>query len=238
MFQGYVINLDSRPDRMAKFNQQSAAKYFHRCSAIDKAAIERVGVERIFDLAKGKELASRPVAFGEMGCTLSHLGCWNLIAQNQQLNDDDFAIVAEDDVTFMPNFENLIPVLMDYLKDAHPTADLIILQKLGLRTEKLPTATEDTQEFRYVYPKQKEECDSDGSSLYLIRKSRAKKLMMEAMERKPFWLADDFSIFCPLENIMILLPLLGVVENNADSDLELERNAVRALREAHVLELK
>src|SRR5262249_53211318 len=44
---------------------------------------------------------SRPLKYGEIGCTLSHLACWKHAAAT---GDEDFVVILEDDAIVPPTF--------------------------------------------------------------------------------------------------------------------------------------
>lgn len=172
---------------------------------------------------------NRPVTWGEIACTLSHIGCWKKIANDDDIQDNDFCVIAEDDVRFIPNFSNAINVLINGLKN-HPDNNLIILQKLGTREliwkERLLLS--DNIEI-HKYPDHESTLyNHDGASLYLIQKSLTKHLLNELIDKKPYWLADSISEFHPsIKNIGITVPLLGYIPQNNPSDLEQDRKQAR-----------
>ena len=101
MFKGYVINLTRSKERLYRFNQHPDAKFFTRLEAIDKNDFEHISnVENLlFDQTFVQSHYHRAsVSLGEICCTLSHIKAWKMIAEDQSLNDDDFAVVAEDDI--------------------------------------------------------------------------------------------------------------------------------------------
>lgn len=44
---------------------------------------------------------------GDIGCTMSHVGIWQKIAADTSILENEFALVFEDDVIFMPHFEDI-----------------------------------------------------------------------------------------------------------------------------------
>ncbi|MCT8654222.1 glycosyltransferase family 25 protein [Glaesserella parasuis] len=233
MFVGYVINLNHRTDRLYNFYQHPDAKYFERVAAIDKTAIQQldnsVGGEFLFDNRYIKETHRRDVTSGEIGCTLSHIKCWQKIANHSKLEDDDFAVVAEDDVVLCEEFANYICELQKLLKD-FPNVHLILLQRLEYEQDNsLDFAGEDTRNFQLKGYDNSRQFDNHGSALYLIKKKQVKEILNTLSSTKPSWLADGFSQFCEHNRMRILSPLLGKIINGAEteSDLELDRQESR-----------
>lgn len=225
MLQAYVINLDQRTDRLYEFYQQQDAQYFRRVSAVDKAVLALIGEPSyFFNTAWNSQYIGRAVTFGEIGCTLSHIKTWKLIAENDQLADDDFAIVAEDDVKLVANFTRYLTVCLPHFKTTE--ADIILLQKLSLANGGNVTLFTGG-ELHYFIPNSVIESDNDGSSLYLIRKSKVVSLIKRLEKEKPHWLADQFSLFCDVDKMIILSELFGYVPKPDDSDLEYERTLAR-----------
>lgn len=219
---GYVINLDREPGRLQKFLSQTEASFFQRMPAVDKKLIELFDLDNFFDTARFLEIDRRSITAGEIGCTLSHIACWKAITHNKALIDDDFAIVAEDDVILCDNFSTIVSNVIVYLKQ-RPDVDVLILQKLGIFDLK----------WRNCLYKGEDEIDlfkissynNDGSALYLIRKSCARALTERVKSEKPYWLADWFDVFGDHDRTLVASPLLGYVAGgvNAPSDLELDR---------------
>lgn len=224
MLQGYVINLDRHPERLFKFYQQPEARLFQRIPAVDKQILALLGNGNLlFDVEGLAKKIQRPITLGEVGCTLSHIKVWQAIAENSQISDHDFVLVAEDDVKLIENFQSYLrPLVQSVLEQP---LDLVILQKLGLYSNNI--ALFNSGVLTYSSPTLSIHCDNDGSALYLIRKAKAKSLVAELASRKPDWLADQFSAFCDLERIAILSHQFGYIEENSPSDLEQERNIAR-----------
>lgn len=224
MLQGYVINLDRHPQRLEKFNQHPDAKYFQRVRAVDKLDLEKVGdLSFLFDIEQSRKFIYRTLTSGEIACTLSHIRCWKAVAENPELMDHDFAIIAEDDLILVSQFSQILQQLQQPLTQMKEV-DWVILQKLGLYQS---LTIYQGSDLTFHHPTHSQHCDSDGSSLYLIRKSKAKQLLEKLHSQKPFWLADQFSYFCDLNKILIANQLLGYVNEQFESDLEMERELSR-----------
>ena len=107
MLSAYVINLDRSPERLEKFNQHPDSIYFTRFLAVDKAWFAHIPHvdSLLFDNTYIAQKYNRNnITLGEICCTLSHIGCWKKIAEDYSLEDQQYAVVAEDDVVLTPNF--------------------------------------------------------------------------------------------------------------------------------------
>ncbi|WP_150540210.1 glycosyltransferase family 25 protein [Actinobacillus vicugnae] len=228
MFYGYVINLDRHPQRLMRFLTHPDAKYFERVPAIDKKVLALFNApEMLFDIERIQNTIARNITLGEIACTLSHIRCWQKIAQNTHLALNDFALVAEDDIQLVDNFDFFLNNIQQELKN-RPHIEIALLHKLSLFHEGFYTANADERDFHFLTEHHASLFDNDGSALYLIRKDRAIQLVEQLKSSKPYWLADHFSHFCPTQNMMVLNPLLGKIANLNDSDLEAEREIARA----------
>ena len=93
----YVINLDRSPLRLAGMTDLfgAAGIPFERFAAVDG---DRLPAERIEGLTFRRP-DYRALTPSEVGCFLSHRGCWERIAAGS----DDFAAIFEDDIDFSRN---------------------------------------------------------------------------------------------------------------------------------------
>lgn len=232
MFTAYVINLNYRTDRLQEFYQQQDAHYFQRVPAIDKAMLNLSvygQLNYVFDTARCKQLIGREVTAGEVACCLSHIKCWHLVAENPNLTDDDFAIIAEDDVRLCPDFAKNIQCLFEDMQQ-QPDYDVFLLQRLFWENiVDLSLATQKVNKLYFLSSPDKKFFDFKGTSLYAMRKSRAIELVAYLSKYKPYWLADHLSCLYDVDKICTVSPLFGVIPDGieADSDLEAEREMAR-----------
>lgn len=119
LFSSFVINLESRLDRLQEFRLQSERENFSfvRVPAIDCHQAESSLARKIVALDEGfrDPTTARRMKLGEVGCALSHVSTWALIAA---LRDPSaFAVVFEDDAAVVHNFvtelENVLAVVPD-----------------------------------------------------------------------------------------------------------------------------
>jgi glycosyl transferase family 25 len=108
----YVINLRRRPDRRAwmahSLPPELPATFTSDWSGpfdgheLRRADLE-VGGYKLFpwQIESDNSWWSRPLKYGEIGCTLSHLACWRHAAQT---GDEPYILVLEDDTVLQPTF--------------------------------------------------------------------------------------------------------------------------------------
>ena len=200
----YVIYASEKIERLSDFLQYSSDSYFVPISAISKEQVSLLGnSSALFNLKKAEELLERTPNNKEIAHTLSHIQCWKAIAENKQLQDNDFALIAESEIQPVENF---IQHAIHYA-NKYSSYGIIKLQRDGETPacERLYQASDepdaliygDTNQYNY------------GCSLYLIRKNVAKKLTALLSETKPYWLADQFAAFHEPQNIAQARYLLG-----------------------------
>ena len=222
---GYVINLDRQPERLTHFYQQPGSEIFQKVSAVDRKVLDIIGnKEFFFDVTTFTRMIPRGPTMGEIACTLSHIKCWQLIALDESIDEDEFCLIAEDDITLLPTSKGtpskFLDVVSDIAKALEDTpVELVKLQMLSYRESNLFTGSGNISLSKSIAT----ELDNTGSALYLMRKSLTLSIMHKLKTKKPYWLADGFTKFCNPENIMMTLPLLGYIQNNFSSDLEEER---------------
>jgi len=92
----YLINLDRRPDRLAKMTERLAGLPFIRISAIDG--------EQLKDLQYGSEMKKHNMTKNEIACILSHKKIWETIVDKKI----PFACILEDDACLSSSFPDFI----------------------------------------------------------------------------------------------------------------------------------
>lgn len=226
---GYVINLDRQPERLTHFYQQPGSEIFQKVSAVDRKVLDIIGnKEFFFDVATFTRMIPRGPTMGEIACTLSHIKCWQLIALDESIDEDEFCLIAEDDITLLPTDKNTPSKFLDVVSDIAKTlenmpVELVKLQMLSYRESNLFIGSGNISLSKSIATGLDSSYDNTGSALYLIRKTLTQSIMHKLKTKKPYWLADGFTKFCNPENIMMTLPLLGYIQDNFSSDLEEER---------------
>ena len=130
----YVINLKRRPDRRAwiagSLPPELPAIFTSDWEGpfdgheLDRANLEEAGYQLFpWQIESDNSWWSRPLKYGEIGCTLSHLACWRHAAQN---GGEPYILVLEDDAVLQPTF---LDELLDGLErlDGHTPFDLLYL---------------------------------------------------------------------------------------------------------------
>ncbi|MEO7933075.1 MAG: glycosyltransferase family 25 protein [Chthoniobacterales bacterium] len=106
----YIINLDSATDRWASVSQSFAGTQFdiHRVSGVNGHALQLPIPEYSEGLYRW--FHGRPTSLGHVGCYLSHVKAMREFLTSE----DDYALIAEDDLTLEPDFEAAIQEAMHY----------------------------------------------------------------------------------------------------------------------------
>ncbi|MBS6018292.1 MAG: glycosyltransferase [Haemophilus parainfluenzae] len=200
----YMIYASEKIERLSHFLQCASDSHVVPISAVTKEQVSLLGhSSALFNLKKAEELLDRTPKNKEIAHTLSHIQCWKAIAENEQLQDDDFALIAESEIQPVENF---ILHAINYA-NKYSSYGIIKLQHDGegrsgerlfqIGDEPDALVYGDTNQYNY------------GCSLYLIRKDVAKKLTALSSETKPYWLADQFTAFHEPQNIAQARYLLG-----------------------------
>ena len=230
----FLISLDKDAQRRELFFSQPDTADFTLFSAINTMNVEQAELEQRFDMAKFEQHYGRKVTKGEIGCTMSHLGVYELIVNDAAINEDDYALVCEDDCLFAANFQqNLTALLHEKL-----SADMVLVGQskiLDFNDTELainyPTTFRFMQkkvggtEYRYAYPYKNYFA---GTVAYLIKKSAARKFLAQKTTALPFWLADDYILFGQKFAIdtLVVRPLMAIENPNLVSNLETLRGSI------------
>ena len=218
----YVIYASEKIERLSHFLQCASDSHVVPISAVTKEQVSLLGhSSALFNLKRAEELLERTPNDKEIAHTLSHIQCWKTIAENEQLQDDDFALIAESEIHPVENF---IQHATHYA-NKYSSYGIIKLQHDGdarsgerlfqIGDEPYALIYSDINQYNY------------GCSLYLIRKNVAKKLTALLSETKPYWLADQFTVFHEPQNIAQACYLLG--ENPTQKQQEKIENPLFSL---------
>lgn len=200
----YVIYASEKIAGLSHFLQCASDSHVVPIPAVTKEQVSLLGnSSALFNLKKAEEILNRTPNNKEIAHTLSHIHCWKVIAENEQLQDNDFALIAESEIQPVENF---IQHAINYA-NKYSSYGIIKLQRDGKTPacERLYQASDepdaliygDTNQYNY------------GCSLYLIRKNVAKKLTALLSETKPYWLSAQFTAFYEPQNIAQARYLLG-----------------------------
>jgi len=116
---------------------------------------------------------------GKLGCNLSHQSLYRKIAENPNLNDNDWILIMEDDLEFLtpntlPNFENMVREVVEIDPETN-----------FLRCYTFPIFICGQFQFWNCIgnPSIYEEIDQWGTQCYIIPKHFAKKIAYEVSDR-------------------------------------------------------
>lgn len=108
----YCINMNESSDRYERFKAQMARytslqAIYERFPAIDGSKIKQH--------PQIDKRVHRFLSDSQIGCALSHLTLWTTIADDSDIDDDDWVMIAEDDVVFVEQIEgqltSLVPLI-------------------------------------------------------------------------------------------------------------------------------
>lgn len=128
----YMINLDSRPDRLESFVKVHPDITFTRSPAVYGKTLQMS--KTLYELCKHNTFQWKKSV---IGCALSHISVWNKIVQG----DATYTLIIEDDVRFNQGWFN-------YVKDIPDDAELVYLGGvLPANRQVLPHALEKVNEY-------------------------------------------------------------------------------------------
>ena len=177
----YVINLDRDKDRLAKVEQEFAAAgmAFKRVPAINGADLP----DRIAPYFLDADGNYAPhLTAGEIGCYASHLSVWHRVL----LEEDRCALICEDDVRLVPQFREVIDLI---IAKAPPGWDLI---RLSSPTERAKYRFAEVSPYYSIVRYTKIPASAAG---YLLSKVGAMKLLVVTRRTRPV----DLDCGCPWE---------------------------------------
>lgn len=108
----YVINCDIHKKRMDKFNKSAKKEglKFKRFSCVKgNTFTDDIICKMIDENLISKNADMNPI---EVAINLSHLNVWDMSLQN----NDDYALILEDDIKLMPNFVKKVNIILNTLK--------------------------------------------------------------------------------------------------------------------------
>lgn len=239
----FLISLEKDSQRRELFFSQPETSDFVVFTAINTMNLSDDELANKFNPEKFKKSYHRAVTKGEIGCTLSHLTIYEKIINDENIAENEYVLVCEDDVLFADNFQqNLTALLAQNL-----TADIVLVgqSKIPSFNDKelcinYPTTFQFAQKpiadtgYYYSYPYKNYFA---GTVAYLIKKSACRRFVLEMKKTAGvYWLADDFILFgneLGLD-ILVIRPLMAIENPNLTSNLEelrgsLNNNLVKKL---------
>lgn len=164
----YVINLSSRPDRLAHMQDQanSLGFTFSRIAAVDGHKPEFI---EAFSSHSPRLLNGPPLRPPEVACFMSHRLAWQQIANGKA----QFGCVMEDDLVFMPDFGRIL--IPDWIPS---DADIVRAETTGtmVRLERRPAAVVGGRKVLRMLTLH------HGAGAYILSKQAAHRLLAETVE--------------------------------------------------------
>ena len=120
----YIINLPQSAERRAAMEGQLArfpeleAEFV---AAVDGRAMSEEEVRAAFDAERARAYYGRSLTRGEVGCTLSHVRCYNRIAEGA----DEVALILEDDADLGTRLPDFAPLEAMLSRTRRPTVVLL-----------------------------------------------------------------------------------------------------------------
>ncbi|MGQ0286142.1 glycosyltransferase family 25 protein [Pasteurellaceae bacterium 22721_9_1] len=217
----FLISLAKDVQRRELFFSQPDTADFEVFDAVNTMSWSEEQLESYFDIDSFKLAYGRAATKGEIGCTYSHLDVYKLIIEDENIGEDEYALVCEDDALFAANFQQNLTALLHQ----KPKADIILVgqSKIADFNDKelcinYPTTFKSLQKsiegtpYRYAYPYKNYFA---GTVAYLIKKSACRRFWQEVEQScSVYWLADDFILFGKRFglDIVVVRPLM-VIEN-------------------------
>lgn len=207
----YVLYSPSQPAELAEFLQQENGVEFTPIKGFQAEDINALAANHLFDVEKFYRYFNRTPFNDEIAHTYSHLQLWQIIDKDNELDENGYALIAESAVRFSPHFQYFVELYIE----KYPY-DIIKLQRNGVAKATLNPEYPELGAVIYHNPA---ELDGYGCAFYLIKKSVIRQLLAQYQSHKPFWKADYFSLFYPLEKIVEITQFLGDVAVNIRSKL-------------------
>lgn len=227
----YLISLDKDVQRRELFFAQPDTADFAVFSAINTMQKEWEELAEVFNPTKFEQHYGRNVTKGEIGCTLSHLAVYRQIVEDQNVTENDYALVCEDDALFNANLSPNTTALLTEKCDA----DIVLIgQSKIAEFDDVELEINYPTTFSFLRQTVGDVTVADpyksyfaGTVAYLIKKSAARAFLKQLEQEKPFWLADDFLLFETQFQInnKVVRPLVAIENPQLASNLEAIRGS-------------
>jgi len=174
----YIINLASAVDRR-EYARKALAPFasFKKVfvEGVDGRALSEGERGTLFDHEKCYRRYGRYARPGEIGCTLSHVKCWNTLLES----GDNYALILEDDIIPAAGLDDALKFLVPRIDGDAPRVALLSGGFWYVSAEK----PRGPYRLAGVF-------DAWFTHAYLINRKAAER--MRAAGKKPFWVADDW----------------------------------------------
>lgn len=200
---GYVIYRDNE---LQNFLKQPNTEVFTPVSLLKLDDLPPPIKDRLFDVKKFKEIFIRAPFDDEIALTLSHIQCWQYIAEDETLAEEDYALIAESSAIFTQNYYQHSEIYTQ----KYPY-DIIKFQRQSLRAPHSELSDGNVEKVGGLIYNEPAGLDGYGSAFYALKKRVAKQLVAQLQSSKPYWKADSFSLFYPYKKVMETQPCLAHV---------------------------
>ena len=190
----WILNLERRSDRWKDMNEK-VAKYdlnAYRINAIDGSKFNFEKYKELFSLRDYRLRVKNPYQHhqynrGVLGCALSHYTMWESIINNDNMSNEDYILIMEDDCKFVDDFETKFYELLEQLKYIYwDICYLGYTDYVALDTDK--------EENNLIKLSGEPRTRGGGTFGYLITKAGAKKFYEAANDRSIQQAVDWFMI--------------------------------------------
>lgn len=216
---------------------------FEVVDAIDGSRITEPG--RLLDLRRFKSFNIAPPKSGEIGCVLSHLSLYEEHSSEEELGDDEWVIVAEDDAVLSPRFErDIYRVLarcstLDFAILANGVTPMDIYYRDAVTrnirispVEPPVISIRNTPHMRkvgFVNLADKKNAEVPAcvwcTFLYAFN-GRGARRFLRTMGHRPYWVADSWKLFSSMGlRIGLVRPNMGHVSSDVTSEIREGVNA-------------
>ena len=190
----YVLFNKNTQKKLAQFYKSISKNDFIEIESISQTLIDLyLDNSLLFNSSKFRDVFNREPEAKEITQTLSHIQCWKAISENQLIDDNDMVLIAEADIMLVPN---AIELANEYAKK-YSSYNIIKLQR-DFPTHNQESLFKEGDTIDALVYGDKENYNNSGASLYLIRKSIARRLFEYTIKEKPYWKADYFADFISL----------------------------------------
>ena len=232
------LNLKKREDRLMKFriNYINEIPIINVFEAIDGTTFDFKPYLQLFSLnnfGKNKKnpYGSHEWKAGVLGCSMSHILMWNNIVKSEQLKEDDYILILEDDIQLCENFTYKLNKLLDTVHEDKKW-DLLYLGY----TDYVNTNDEILND-KVLKLSGEPRTRGGGTFGYFIRKSGASKLLTIVNEfgiqqAIDWFLIEHYDKFVAYKTINDLI--FSKVQNNikgGDSDVQNRNNRIKIIED-------
>lgn len=203
----YLISFDRDKDALFCLDEPTVETIHF--PALKKENIEHLDFSMLFDVEKFRSHNGRNITSEELIKTLSHIACWKAISQNDGIAEQDFVMITESQTEIIPKS---LKEYLHFLKTKVISADIILLQRSDNDPYWGDQFYQQGDELCGIRFHQARSYDNAGSYCYAIRKSYCKTVLNRLTSQKPFWLSDQYSLYCDYHDMIQLNKFIAMSE--------------------------